>query len=183
MTEPELELEVEEGSSDLGELVVEVPWGQRPAWDYGLSGGPTTWVPDPRASERVDAKAPKAEAPTGVVHIANGLVDLAAPPPAYATMRAKAEKAGWLCHRRWGAADVATRKLVPAAEGEESGHFEVELVPMLSVSLRMGRAGHSAYAIWSVAEAPGAKWAYVGGGVDGIHGVKVLALGKALVEA
>jgi hypothetical protein len=177
----ELDDEAEASPEDLETLEVEVPWGQRPAWSYGRSGGPTTWVSDPRPESRKRKDEPEPELPRGVVLQANAIEGLLGDPGAMAAMRKKAVVAGWECQGMYGSAIVPVRRLIPAAEDEEHGHYATTLTPTLSASLRMRRDGRAAYALWAVVVAPGEKWTYVGGGIDGRHGVKVTALGKALV--
>lgn len=178
------ELIAEAYGLDLDSVAKLLPMPCRP--EFPRYGPPTPWPVDRRAGERKDAKAPKPEPLRSLEpEVANSLVPLTSGadwPKAADTMRAKATKAGWSVLMLWGQADVAVRALVAAGEGEEKGHYETALVPTFSVSLRMEREGARAYGVWAAPSEPERlAWAYVTGGAYGVAGLKVTALGKALV--
>lgn len=162
---------------EVGQVAVLLPVVCRPAWSH--HGTRAAWPVDPRADERHDVKAPKPAAVTGEVYEIDPLAPLAKRPEVVVKLREVAEKAGWSCIERWGAANEAVRSLVPNADGEGK-HFEVALVRTMSVSLRLERAGHRTYGLWSAPMGLEPTWTYRGGGIDGEHGVKVTALRKAI---
>ena len=153
-------------------VAVLLPVVCRPAWRHIGTRAP--WP-------RLPVKEAKPDAPVGVVHESNVITPLAAIPDVAVKFRALAEKAGWLCVYRWGAAHEAVRALVPNDDGQGK-HFEVSLVPTVSLSVRADNLdGRRAYAFWSADDRElEPTWTYRGGGIDGVHGVKITALRKAI---
>lgn len=163
---------------DLDAVAKLLPLPCRPLWPR--TGPPTPWP------VRMRKLAPKVEVVKSVEpEVANSLVPLTSGadwPKAADAMRTKAQRAGWGVLMLWGQADVAVRALVKAGEGEDKGHYETRLVPTFSVSLRMEREGARAYGVWAAPSEPERlAWSYVTGGANGVAGLKVTELGRALI--
>lgn len=165
MTDSDISELIASVQADLDEPVV-VPWGQRPAWDYSVSGGPTPWARRGVVLGGIAERPVPASLEPVIVNSSTAILE--SRPKGYLALRKKLDGAGWGSVELWGLTPgLAVREIVRSEEGP--GHFETTLVEVVSLSLRCYRGRERAVAIWSTRD-DGETWTYELGLYRGLTG-------------